>query len=111
MLESLVNFIKHGNFMDTGIISLAIGILGIAVGALVTWIVADRYYKRASEDLVKEAAELKNLNILILRALENAGFVELTKDENGKPVGLVITLGSQVKAKTSLSKVDLKIND
>lgn len=98
--------------MDTAIVSLVIGILGIVVGAVVTWIVADRYYRRASKDLVKEAAELKNLNILILRALENAGFAELNKDENGKPVGLVITLQPQsIVSKSSVSKPDLKIND
>jgi hypothetical protein len=92
--------------METSTIHLIIGIL---VTALVTWIFASWYYKRASEDLVKEAAELKNLNTLILRALENAGFAELNKDENGKPVGLVITLQPKsVVSKSSISKPDLK---
>ena len=58
-------------------VSLIIGIIGIAVGAFITWKVANRYYKKASDDLIKEASDLRNLNILILRALENAGFAEL----------------------------------
>ena len=51
---------------------MVFGILGIVAGAVITWKVADKYYKRASEDLVKEAEDLRNLNILILRAFENA---------------------------------------
>ena len=31
--------------MEIGIISLVVGIIGIAIGAVVTWKVADRYYK------------------------------------------------------------------
>ena len=71
---------------------MIIGIVGIAIGAIITWFVAERYYRRAGDDLKKAASELKDLNILILRALENAELVQLNKDENGKPIGLNITL-------------------
>ena len=98
--------------MDIGIISLLIGIIGIAIGAIITWKVADRYYKKASDDLIKEASDLRNLNILILHALENAGFAELNKDESGKPIGLNITIKpNTIKMKVSTSKPKLKIDD
>jgi hypothetical protein len=65
--------------------------IGIFIaGALLAWFIALRFYKRSSKDLKKEAADLKKEaselrkdNKLILRGLENAGFIKLDRDEKG----------------------------
>ena len=41
---------------------------------------------------MKETEVLRELNILIIRALEEAGLAKFNKDENGKPVGLHFTI-------------------
>lgn len=62
-------------------------ILSLVVGALVTWWVARHYYKKATEDLIKEAAELRRLNSLMLRGMEQAGWITLNRDSTGKILG------------------------
>ncbi|MFX0090797.1 MAG: hypothetical protein ACFFBD_03455 [Candidatus Hodarchaeota archaeon] len=91
------------------VISLVTNLISIAVGALVTWKVADWYYKRASKDLVKEAGDLRSLNTTILRAFENAGFAELNRDENGNIVGLVLKLSGKIRAVSKTSDAELTI--
>lgn len=66
------------------LISTAIGIL---LGALVTWVVARLYYKKASEELHHEARELRRLNNLMLQGMEYAGWIELTRDNSGNILG------------------------
>jgi hypothetical protein len=95
------------------IITITTTIFSVFIGALVTWFVARIYYKRASEELTKEASDLRKLNVLILRALENAGLVELNRDENGNPTGLVIKLkvGRPLQLKGDVKSADVKIDD
>jgi hypothetical protein len=63
-------------------------LISVAVGAFVTWRVARVYYERASRDLGKEAENLRHLNVLMLRAMENAGLANFARDEAGNPIGL-----------------------
>jgi hypothetical protein len=63
-------------------------LLGIAVGGLISWGVSSMYYERASEDLTKEAQELRRMNTILMSTLENAGFVKYECDENGNIIGL-----------------------
>ncbi len=74
------------------ILILLMGILGVALGALITWQMTKRYYERASKELKKEATALRGLTGMILRALQNAGLATLRRDEQGKTVGLIINL-------------------
>lgn len=77
--------------------------LGVLVGALVTWLVARRYYVKASHDLRTTAEELRHLNEMILSALEQAHpVVEINRNENGKPVGFVLKLSGTVSAKSDV---------
>lgn len=62
---------------------------GMAVGALVTWWAALRYYEKASRDLAAEAKELRRLNVLMLRGLESAGLTEFSRDGEGNFKGMV----------------------
>lgn len=61
----------------------------MAVGALITWWVALRYYEKAGCDLAAEAKELRRLNVLMLRGLEAAGFTEFSRDDEGNFKGMV----------------------
>jgi len=69
---------------------MALGLIGIAIGAFITWLVAKYYYERASRDLASEAKELKKLNILMLRGLEASGLVKFSRDDEGNIKGTVI---------------------
>jgi hypothetical protein len=48
-----------------------------------------RYYKKAGDERRAEAQELQRFTNLILRAMENAGWVKVNRDGNGKPLGLI----------------------
>lgn len=86
--------------------------LGVFAGGLITLIVARVYYEKASVELNKEAEYLRKLNILMLRAMQNAGLADLNTDENGNPIGLNITVVvseacgvSEVKAHANVDTV------
>jgi len=77
--------------------------LSVLIGALVTWLVARIYYVKASKELRKEAEKLRHLNELILRALEEADGVKITRNKAGEPIGLVIKLAGGSSIKIGLS--------
>jgi hypothetical protein len=92
--------------MDSTVIST---VAGCAVGGIITWIVAYKYYKKASRELLNEAAQLRSLNILMIRAMENAGLARFNRDEQGKPIGLQITLSGKMVGESETSEPELKI--
>lgn len=67
----------------------------IVLGGLITWLASRHYYLRAGADLRNEAAELRRMNTLVLRALEEGRVVEFTKDAIGNPIGLRIELSGR----------------
>lgn len=68
---------------------ISIPLASIAVGALITWVAAWYYYKRAGEELKQEAARLRKTTEIILRWLENRGEnIEVIRDETGAPISL-----------------------
>jgi len=84
--------------------------IGVIIGGIITFFVAKYYYQRATKDLKKEAAELRKLNTLILRGMEEAGQVEWNKDSVGNIVGLVINLKVSPAEHALISeKVEVKI--
>jgi len=66
--------------------------VSILVGAAITWLASWWYYRRAGDDLRAEAAELRRLTTLILRALEEGGIAKLNRNEAGHIIGLVLQL-------------------
>lgn len=77
-------------------------IMAIFIGGIVTFIVAMIYYKKASRELKEEANELRRLNRYMLQGLENAGWIELQRDKDGKVVGFGKTMGGEAKFKGDL---------
>lgn len=77
--------------------------LSVLAGALVTFVAARIYYQKASKDLFVEAVELRRLNNLTLRAMEDADLCELNTDEDGNVRGLKISLSGHIHACSSLS--------
>jgi hypothetical protein len=83
----------------------------MAIGALITWLVSKHYYQKAGKELEIEASELKKLNTLMLRAMENAGLAEFNRDEHGNIKGMVINLSAKIVGNSKTPdnvKVDLK---
>ena len=64
-------------------------ILGTLVGSIVTWLASSHFYRRAAQDLIVETEALRKHTQLILRSLEEAGFVELARDQEGHIAGIV----------------------
>lgn len=61
--------------------------IGVILGGLITWAAAWYYYQQASKELLKESTELHRLNKLMLLSMEHAGWVNLTKDNQGNILG------------------------
>lgn len=78
-------------------------LVGIAVGALITWCAAKYYYEKASRDLAIEAKELKHLNDLMLRAMENAELATFTRDDEGNRKGIRFTGFGNFQGKSTLN--------
>lgn len=63
--------------------------LGILLGGLITWITSWHFYRRGSKTLEAEAARLRKLTTMVLRALEEKGLARLNRDAQGEIIGLV----------------------
>jgi hypothetical protein len=61
-------------------------LISIAVGALITFLIARWYYDRATGDLEREAGELKDYTVMLLNYLDDAGVIEVERDAQGSPV-------------------------
>jgi hypothetical protein len=66
-------------------------LVGILVGAYVTYRVARHYYEKASEELRQETERLRGYSLIVLRVLQayraGQGF-SIRYDEQGEPVGV-----------------------
>jgi hypothetical protein len=71
-------------------------IVSTAVGGLISLVVSWFFYKKSGEELKAEAAELRRLNIVMLRALQIAGLVDVDWRKDGTPENAVwkIAVGS-----------------
>lgn len=89
--------------MDTW--SMILTIFSVIVGGLITWFASKYFYIKAGKELREEADELRRLNVLMLRALENAGLAHFHRDDENNITGLQISLVSHITAKTVTSTV------
>jgi cellobiose-specific phosphotransferase system component IIA len=75
----------------------------ILIGVFITWLWAKHYYQKATNDLKKEAAELRRLIDLIIQQIERmekSNLLKVIRDESGKPIGLEVLM---VHAQDSVS--------
>ena len=82
--------------------------VSVLIGAFVAWLVAWFYYKKAGDELKKEAASLHCTVGIILRWLEAGGKnVLVIHDQDGKPTGLnySLSLSDSVSATDSVDKI------
>ena len=99
-------------FMETlSIETLISTLIGVLIGGLITWITAWLYYRRASEDLLKESSELKRLNRLMLSGMEYTGWLNLNRDSEGNITGFEQTLKADfISSKSEVSEPTLTEN-
>jgi hypothetical protein len=74
----------------------------VLLGCLMTWYVSRFYYKKAGDDLVKEAVRLRHLSTIMLNVMEDAGFVKLNRDKSGDVVGRVVPLSATFESGTQM---------
>jgi len=99
MYQSLVGFFDSSMFQT---------LFSNFLGALITWLVAKRYYEKASRDLYDEVDELKRLSILMLRAQELNSDTELFgRDNRGMPSGIVHDLSANAVSGSATSSASL----
>jgi hypothetical protein len=67
-------------------------LIGAVIGGVISLLVSLAFYVPAARSLEREAARLYDRTTLILRALEEAGLVKLTRDERGDIVGIEINV-------------------
>lgn len=67
----------------------------ILIGGLIGLVIAFYFQKRAADELGREAKQLRHLNTMILRALENARLVKLARNAAGEITGLAFELNAE----------------
>lgn len=78
---------------------------GGAISALVSWI----FYRLGGRELAKEAKRLHDLNVLLLRAFEEAGLARLNRDASGQPIGLVLEGAAVLESVSASDACDAEI--
>jgi membrane protein YqaA with SNARE-associated domain len=75
-------------------------VVGVIVGGLINW----WFSRRALKQLVREAAWLRQITNLILRAMKEAGLASFNRNpETGEAEGLVINLSGVPPGRSSAS--------
>lgn len=70
----------------------------IFIGAVVTWLAARYYYKKAGDDLKAEAALLRKANMAVVYMLEHPDAdIEVRRDGAGNPIGVIISGTARAK--------------
>ena len=71
----------------------------VFIGGIITLLVSKYYYKSASKDLKGEVSKLKKLSNMILRVMEDEGWVKLNIDKQGNIQGFVRKLSGSANIK------------
>ncbi|HJS83172.1 MAG TPA: hypothetical protein VJ742_10105 [Nitrososphaera sp.] len=75
---------------------------GVLLGCLMSWYASRFYYKKSSDELVKEAARLRHLSTIMLSVMENAGLAKLNRAKSGEIVGQFIELSATFVGATEM---------
>ena len=95
-------------------------VLGVLIGALITWYFSWHYYMKASDDLTRASKDLLQvneslkkqtdriirMNTIGLSVLEEKGYVKLNRDAKGNIVGKIIELKAKIPATASTSEIE-----
>jgi hypothetical protein len=96
MTASLQAFLEMTGVIET--------LVGIVVGAFITWLVSYSYYKRAGDQLREEAESLRKLQALTIYALTNPGVKpQPITDSDGNIIGLGYHAAGRTVIKTAMS--------
>jgi hypothetical protein len=80
-------------------------VAGGVISALISWI----FYWLGGRGLAKEAKRLHDLNVLLLRALEEAGLARVNRDDEGQPIGLVLEGAAVMESASASDACDAQI--
>jgi len=69
-------------------------IVSIVLGGAITFGVSSCFFQKASVGLRQKVEPLTKQTDLVLRGLEEAGIIELNRDEEGKYIGIVMHVTS-----------------
>jgi hypothetical protein len=87
---------------ETVVTTIISVVVTIAVGCVAFYL--------AGRQLRDEAAKLRQLNKLILHAVEHAGFAEVKRDPNGEPTGIVLSAVGNFKATPATTDIRGTVN-
>lgn len=74
--------------LDAFFLSILAGVVsGILTGGIFYWL--------AGKDLKEKVLKLANLNRIVIQAVENAGFIEVNRDAQGNPIGIVFRVHAE----------------
>lgn len=74
-------------------------LISIFVGAVITWMAAWFYYKKAGDDLKAEAALLRKANMAVVYMLEHPDAdIEVRQDGAGNPIGLNVSTAAHFES-------------
>lgn len=88
--------------MSDFIINIVAVIIGGIITWLVSWYVSKKFYLRAGKDLKGEVSKLEKLSNMILRVMEDEGWVELNTDVQGNIQGFVRKLSGSSNIKSEI---------
>ena len=63
--------------------TIILTLFSIAVGGMVTFLVARWYYERATRNLEREASELKDYTVMLINYLDDARMIDVERDAHG----------------------------
>jgi hypothetical protein len=66
--------------------TIILTLFSIAVGGMVTFLVARWYYETATGNLEREASELKDYTVMLVNYLDDARMIDVERDAQGDPV-------------------------
>jgi len=81
-------------------------LVSVLFGGLITWIAAWKYYKKAGDELRKEAALLRKANMAVVYMLEHPDAeIEVRRDDAGNPIGLIVAATAHAEGKSTVKGV------
>lgn len=91
---------------ETTLSTILSTLVSIVVGGGITWFVAWLYYKKAGDELKKEAELLRKASMTIVYMLEHPeANIEVSRDDAGNPTGLKVRAIGSVKAGSTVKGV------